>query len=85
MSRGVEANTVSGVQDLFLDHARRERLTVGVHLMDGRELVARVKGFDRFAVLVEDADGDWLLFKHAIATIRPAGVRPSPVSAASEP
>jgi len=81
----MEASAASRVQDVFLDHARRERLTVAVHLMDGRELVARVKAFDRFAVLVEDADGDWLLFKHAIATIRPAGIRPSPAAATPEP
>jgi len=59
----------ANIQDLFLNQARRERLTVLIHLIDGRSLEARIKGFDRFA-LVLDVDGlDQLVFKHAIATI----------------
>jgi host factor-I protein len=57
------------VQDLFLNHARRDRADVTVHLMDGRCFEARIKNFDKFAV-VFDVDGrDQLVFKHAIATI----------------
>jgi host factor-I protein len=59
----------SNIQDVFLNHARRERLAVTIHLMGGRQIEARIKSFDRFAVIVE-ADGfDQLIFKHAIATI----------------
>jgi host factor-I protein len=58
------------IQDVFLNYARRERLTVVVHLLDGRELESRIKNFDRFAVIVEHNGGDHLVFKHAIATIR---------------
>jgi host factor-I protein len=58
------------IQDVFLNYARRERLTVVVHLLDGRELESRIKNFDRFAVIVEHNGVDHLVFKHAIATIR---------------
>ena len=58
------------IQDVFLNYARRERLAVVVHLLDGRELEARSKNFDRFAVIVEHNGVDHLVFKHAIATIR---------------
>jgi len=59
----------SNIQDVFLNHARRERVEVTIHLMDGRTFEARVKNFDKFA-LVLDVDGrDHLVFKHAIATI----------------
>jgi host factor-I protein len=57
------------IQDVFLNYARRERLTVNIHLLDGRSFDARIKNFDRFAVIVELNGVDQLIFKHAIATI----------------
>jgi host factor-I protein len=57
------------IQDVFLNHARRERLSVTIHLMDGRQFDARIKSFDRFAVVVDVDGADQLIFKHAIATI----------------
>ena len=57
------------IQDVFLNHVRRERLVVTVHLMDGRHFEARIKNFDKFAVIVEVDSADQLIFKHAIATI----------------
>ena len=59
----------STIQDVFLNFARRDRLTVKIHLMDGRHLEARIKNFDKFAVVVEAGGQDQLIFKHAIATI----------------
>ena len=38
--------------------------------MDGRQVEARIKNFDRFAVIVEVEGSDHLIFKHAIATIQ---------------
>ncbi|MEP6593840.1 MAG: RNA chaperone Hfq [Acidobacteriota bacterium] len=58
------------IQDVFLNFARREKLSVLIRLMDGTELEGRVKNFDRFAVIVEHTGADHMLFKHAIATIR---------------
>ena len=57
------------IQDVFLNFARRDRLTVVISLLDGRQLEARIKNFDRFAVIVEVGDADQLIFKHAISTI----------------
>jgi len=57
------------VQDVFLNFARRDRLQVIIHLLDGRQFDARIKNFDRFAVIVEVGGEDQLVFKHAIATI----------------
>ena len=57
------------IQDVFLNSARRDHLAVTNFLMDGRHFEARIKNFDKFAVIV-DVDGvDHLIFKHAIATI----------------
>jgi len=57
------------IQDVFLNYARRDRLAVSIHLLDGRQFEARIKNFDRFAVVVEVDGADHLIFKHAIATI----------------
>jgi host factor-I protein len=57
------------IQDVFLNHARRDRIAVIIQLMDGRRLDAVIKSFDRFAVIVELDGADHLVFKHAIATI----------------
>ena len=57
------------IQDVFLNYARRERLPVTIHLLDGRNFEVRIKNFDRFAVIVEVNGADHLVFKHAIATI----------------
>ncbi|MGE5199042.1 MAG: RNA chaperone Hfq [Rhodospirillaceae bacterium] len=58
------------VQDAFLNAVRRGQQTVSLRLMDGAELEARVTGFDRFAVMLEQDGTDHLVFKHAIASIR---------------
>jgi host factor-I protein len=58
------------IQDVFLNHVRREKLTVTVRMMDGSELEGRIKNFDRFAVVLDHAGADHMIFKHAIAAIR---------------
>lgn len=55
---------------MFLNYARREKLPVQIRLMDGSDFEARVKNFDRFAVIVEHGGADHMIFKHAIASIR---------------
>ena len=57
------------IQDAFLNFARRDRVAVTIHLMDGRSFAARIKNFDKFAVVVEVDGNDQLIFKHAISTI----------------
>jgi host factor-I protein len=58
------------IQDMFLNFARREKLSVHVRLMDGTEFEGRIKNFDRFAVIIEHSGADHMVFKHAIASIR---------------
>ena len=57
------------IQDVFLNYARRDRLPVTIWLMDGRHFDARIKNFDKFAVVIDVDGADQLIFKHAIATI----------------
>ena len=60
------------LQDIFLNQARRERISVTVFLVNGFQLRGQVSGFDSFT-LVLDSDGkQQLIYKHAISTIIPA-------------
>ena len=64
-----ERTATPSVQDVFLNTARRDRAAITVHLMTGVAFDARIKGFDRFAVVVEVNGAEHLVFKHAIAFI----------------
>ena len=64
------------IQDVFLNYVRREKLMVTVRMMDGSEMEGRIKNFDRFALVIDHAGADHMIFKHAIAAIK----TPKPVS-----
>jgi len=57
------------IQDAFLNSARRERINVVIHLLQGATLSGRIKSFDKFSVLLDVGGQDVLIFKHAISTI----------------
>ena len=63
------AHAVPNIQDVFLNYVRRERLTITIRMMDGTELEGRIKNFDRFALVLDHAGADHMIFKHAIAAI----------------
>ena len=65
----MEKTTAQNIQDAFLNTARRERFGVIVHLLHGSTLSGRIKSFDKFSVLLDVSTQDFLIFKHAIATI----------------
>ncbi|MFL6466821.1 MAG: RNA chaperone Hfq [Pyrinomonadaceae bacterium] len=57
------------IQDAFLNSARRERINVVIHLLQGATLSGRIKSFDKFSVLLDVGGQDVLIFKHSISTI----------------
>jgi len=72
MAQATEARPASAqpnIQDVFLNYARRDRVSVVIQLIDGKQFEGRIKNFDRFAVIVEVNGADQLVFKHAISTI----------------
>lgn len=75
MAPASEAKTAN-IQDVFLNYVRREKLIITLRMMDGTEIEGRIKNFDRFAVVVDHAGADHMIFKHAIAAIK----TPRPVS-----
>ncbi len=65
----MEKTVAQNIQDAFLNTARRERFNIVIHLMHGSTLAGRIKSFDKFSVLMDVAGQDFLIFKHAIATV----------------
>lgn len=60
------------LQDVFLNQARRERITITIYLMNGFQFKGVVRGFDSYTVIL-DCDGRQnLVYKHAISTIMPS-------------
>ncbi|MBV6495844.1 MAG: RNA chaperone Hfq [Acidobacteria bacterium ACB1] len=78
----MEKQAAQNIQDAFLNSARRERLNVVVHLLQGATLTGRIKSFDKFSLLLDVGGPDVLVFKHAISSItqerRPASHSPAP-------
>ncbi len=64
------------LQDVFLNTARKEKMTVIVFLMNGFQLKGQVCGFDNFVVVLDTDGKQQMIYKHAISTIIP----PKPLS-----
>lgn len=65
---------VMNVQDSFLNQARREKITLTVHLVDGSDLHGKVSAFDNFTVILinDEREEQYLIYKHAVATVMPS-------------
>ena len=60
------------LQDVFLNQARREKITVTIYLTNGLQFKGVVKGFDSFTVILDCEGRQNLVYKHAISTIIPS-------------
>ena len=60
------------VQDVFLNHVRKNKLPVTVFLVNGVKLQGIITWFDNFCVLLRRDAHSQLVYKHAISTIVPA-------------
>ena len=61
------------IQDGFLFQSLKEAVPLEVHLSHGDPIMGRLKRFDRFAIVVDSGSAEVLVYKHAIAFIRPSG------------
>lgn len=61
----------SNLQDIFLNNARKDKLQLTIHLLNGFQLKGIVKGFDNFTVILECDNKQMLIYKHSISTITP--------------
>lgn len=58
------------LQDIFLNHMRKEKVPVTIYLVNGARLTGTIKGFDNFVILLKH-ENQQLVYKHAISTIIP--------------
>lgn len=59
----------AAIQDEFFLRAKREGGVVTIFLTSGKKLTGRIRGFDRFTLILESHRIDQLIFKHAISTV----------------
>ena len=60
------------IQDVYLNTVRREKMPVTVFLISGVKLIGKIKGFDKYSVILEANNQEQLIFKHAISTVTAA-------------
>ncbi|MCL2054050.1 MAG: RNA chaperone Hfq [Oscillospiraceae bacterium] len=60
------------LQDVFLNQARKEKITVTIFLTNGFQFKGIIKGFDGYTVILDSDGKQQLVFKHAISTIVPS-------------
>lgn len=63
---------VNNLQDVFLNQARKNRISVIIHLINGYQLKGFVKGFDNFTVILDCEGKQIMVYKHAVSTITPS-------------
>ena len=66
------AEKSQNVQDVFLNHIRKNKVPVTIFLVNGVKLQGIVTWFDNFSVLLRRDAHSQLVYKHAISTVMPA-------------
>jgi host factor-I protein len=59
------------VQDVFLNHVRKNKTPVTIFLVNGVKLQGIITWFDNFSVLLRRDGHTQLVYKHAISTVMP--------------
>ena len=60
------------LQDIFLNQARKDHITVTIYLTNGFQFRGIVKGFDNYTVILDCEGKQNLVYKHAISTLTPS-------------
>ena len=66
------AEKTQNVQDVFLNHVRKNKTPVTIFLVNGVKLQGMITWFDNFCVLLRRDGISQLVYKHAISTVMPA-------------
>jgi host factor-I protein len=67
----VATEKTQNVQDVFLNHVRKQKTPVTVFLVNGVKLQGIITWFDNFSVLLRRDGHTQLVYKHAISTVMP--------------
>jgi host factor-I protein len=62
------------VQDVFLNHIRKNKIPVTVFLINGVKLQGVVSSFDNFCLLLRRDGHVQLVYKHAVSTVMPGSI-----------
>lgn len=62
----------NNLQDVFLNHIRKNKTPVTIFLVNGVKLQGIVTWFDNFCVLLRRDAHSQLVYKHAVSTVMPA-------------
>jgi host factor-I protein len=62
------------VQDVFLNHIRKNKVPVTIFLINGVKLQGVIGSFDNFCLLLRRDGHVQLVYKHAVSTVMPAAV-----------
>lgn len=65
------SKAINNFQDVFLNGARKTKMIVTIHLVNGFQLKGMVRGFDNYVIVLETEDKQMLVYKHAVTTITP--------------
>lgn len=66
------AEKSQNVQDVFLNHIRKNKVPVTIFLVNGVKLQGIITWFDNFSLLLRRDSHSQLVYKHAISTVMPA-------------
>jgi host factor-I protein len=65
------SDKVNNLQDVFLNHLRKNKNPVTLFLVNGVKLQGIITWFDNFSVLLRRDSNSQLVYKHAISTVMP--------------
>ena len=60
------------LQDVFLNHVRKNKVPVTVFLINGVKLQGNISSFDNFCLLLRRDGHVQLVYKHAVSTVMPS-------------
>ena len=67
----MSSEKMHNLQDVFLNHVRKQKTSVTVFLVNGVKLQGIITWFDNFCLLLRRDGHSQLVCKHAISTIMP--------------
>ena len=66
------AEKQQNLQDVFLNHVRKNKVPVTIFLINGVKLQGNISSFDNFCLLLRRDGHVQLVYKHAVSTVMPS-------------
>ncbi|MCB2055104.1 MAG: RNA chaperone Hfq [Geminicoccaceae bacterium] len=66
------ATEKQNLQDVFLNHVRKNKVPVTIFLINGVKLQGVISSFDNFCLLLRRDGHVQLVYKHAVSTVMPS-------------